>query len=123
MSVVTNDNVIVIMNLLKELPNVDEVRTHFTLRPTLVEKYGANSVVFSTFIKPTNQDMVEYVRLFTIATEELYNAVDYNMAIVSNMKSRIEGYYSNTEIDLKTTRIGVGAVLEGSNVIFTLIPQ
>jgi hypothetical protein len=123
MSIITNENVIVIMNLLKELPNVDEVRTHFTLRPTLIEKYGANSVVFSAFIKPTNQDTVEYLRLFTIAPEELYNNVDYNMAIVSNMENRIESYYSNTEIDSNIKKIGVGAVLESSNVIFTSIKQ
>ena len=121
MDPLTNDNVITIANALQAIPNVSQVRTHFTLRSSLIEKYGKNSVVFSTFIKRINQDKDEYIGLITIATEELYNTVDYNMAIVSNMKNRIESYYANTEIDLNTTSIYVGAVLEGSNVSFTLI--
>ena len=121
MDPLTNDNVIMIAAALEKLPNVDQVRTHFTLRSSLIEKYGKNSVVFSTFIKRINQDKDEHIGLFTIATEELYNTVDYNMAIVSDMKNRIESYYANTEIDLNTTSIYVGAVLEGSNVSFTLI--
>lgn len=121
MDPLTNNNVIMIAAALKKLPNVDQVRTHFTLRSSLIEKYGKNSVVFSTFIKRINQDKDEHIGLFTIATEELYNTVDYNMAIVSNMKNRIESYFANTEIDLNTTSIYVGAVLEGSNVSFTLI--
>ena len=121
MDPLTNDNVIMIAAALEKLPNVDQVRTHFTLRSSLIEKYGKNSVVFSTFIKRINQDKDEYIGLITIATEELYNTVDYNMAIVSNMKNRIESYYANTEIDLNTRSIYVGAVLEGSNVSFTLI--
>lgn len=121
MDPLTNDNVIMIAAALEKLPNVDQVRTHFTLRSSLIEKYGKNSVVFSTFIKRINQDKDEHIGLHSIATEELYNTVDYNMAIVSNMKNRIESYYANTEIDLNTRSIYVGAVLEGSNVSFTLI--
>jgi len=124
MSVITNDNVIKIMKSLEEVANVSQVRTHYTLKPLLVEKYGENSVVFSTFFLPLNQvGMNSYSKLWTVVTEELYDNVERNMAIIYNMQTRIEEYYANTQVNSNLINSGVAAVLDGSNVIFIPIEQ
>jgi hypothetical protein len=108
-----------IANALESLPNVSQVRTHHTLKGTLIEEYGANSVVFSCFFaQPKSLGMTSYNKFWTLSTEELYND-ERNMAIVYNMQERMNSYFENVSTNTEIIFNGVAATLNVANVAFT----
>lgn len=123
MPIPTNDNVINIANSLESLPNVSQVRIHYTLKGPLVEQYGANSVVFSCFFpNPNLLGMNTYNKFWTLSTEELYDS-DRKDAIVQNIQDRIKMYYENVSSNTEIIFNGQAATLNGANVSFYPLPE
>jgi hypothetical protein len=112
MSIITNNNVINIINTLDALPNVVQVRAHYVLKNTIKETYGANAVIFLSYVTHTHENAVDdYNTFLTLATEDVYNNQSYADQIVGNVKFRIKMAYSNTLPEASFTN-SVSATLE-----------
>ena len=95
MPIITDNNVINIVNSLESLPNVESVRAHYVIKKSSIETYGKNAVSFRCFVTHPNVPDGHDV-LITMATEEVYSNQTYADQIVGNIIARIKSMQENT---------------------------